>query len=273
MNAMENLNNNQTTVNLFESDDKYLELLQFCFDEESNGKTEATKNNSCTRVLKRSVPAKLVKVGQSQPKLVESSSSLLGPKNIKSTNSPIIDESYVSKIKRLGDQVVNFYLQKRYKTFVWTALESGAGTSTIVNHLAGQYAKSGLKVLTVDVNFDNPAHHLLCNQENEIEATESLNHGFVHLIKNRGIKNAFEELKNKFDLILIDAPSLEEKYLSTLVFASIADGCVLVAKSENTRIDKAQAMINQLQSNGANILGLVLNRKKSYLPKFFIKRF
>jgi capsular exopolysaccharide synthesis family protein len=294
---MGKLNNNQATVNLLESDDKYLELLEFCFDEDGNGKAEVTEENSGTRAIKRSVPANPAKVVQDQRNFVKPGSSSLRPQNMRAAKSASIDEPYISRIKSLSDQVLNFYLQKKYKSFVWTAFDSGAGTSTIVSHLACLLADLGLKVLIIDANFDNPVHHVLFNQENELGVTEVLNHGYgglqitrtttkknlylisskeqnhnlVHLMKNQKLQHAFEELKSKFDLILIDAPSLEN-YLSTLVFASIADGCILVASAERTRLDKAEGMVKQLQSGGVNILGLVLNRKKSYLPKFLMKR-
>lgn len=73
-------------------------------------------------------------------------------------------------------------------------------------------------------------------------------------------------LAERADLIVLDTPPVLSSSLSQAL-APTADGVVLVVESERTRAAIAQAAKRALEAGGANILGVVLNRRRHHVPK------
>jgi protein-tyrosine kinase len=85
------------------------------------------------------------------------------------------------------------------------------------------------------------------------------------------IEDIFEDLKQEFDLILIDSPSGD---VSTDAFALSpkVDGVILIVEAENTRWHVANDVKERVIKHGGNILGVILNKRKYYIPEFIYKR-
>lgn len=85
----------------------------------------------------------------------------------------------------------------------------------------------------------------------------------------------FEELvrtlRADFDHVLIDGGALSDSSDSLLV-ASKVDGIILVVQAERTGSDAVREASNQLRLAGANLLGVVLNRRREYLPAFLARK-
>ncbi len=85
------------------------------------------------------------------------------------------------------------------------------------------------------------------------------------------IEGIFEDLKQEFDLILIDSPSGD---VSTDAFALSpkVDGVILIVEAENTRWPVANDVKERIIKHGGNVLGVILNKRKYYIPEFIYKR-
>jgi capsular exopolysaccharide synthesis family protein len=81
-----------------------------------------------------------------------------------------------------------------------------------------------------------------------------------------------EEFRTEFDLTLFDTPPLLS-YAETLVLAPKVDRVLLVAQAERTRGDLLAQSKEDLEKIGATIFGVVLNRKKSYGPRWLQRYF
>lgn len=69
----------------------------------------------------------------------------------------------------------------------------------------------------------------------------------------------WQALRAKADWIIIDAPALERSGAS-LALASQVDGVVLVVRSDRTRADAVAAARDEVEANGGQVVGIVLNR-------------
>jgi capsular exopolysaccharide synthesis family protein len=77
-------------------------------------------------------------------------------------------------------------------------------------------------------------------------------------------------LKLKFDLILIDSPPLTVSP-DALALASKVDGVVLVVEAEKTKWRTARYVREQIERVGGNILGIVFNKRRYYIPESIYK--
>lgn len=86
----------------------------------------------------------------------------------------------------------------------------------------------------------------------------------------------FEELvkgaRSSYDFVILDGGSLEASPDGLLV-AGRVDGVILVVQSERTGQEAIREASAKLKRAGANLLGVVLNRHREYLPNFLSKKF
>jgi protein-tyrosine kinase len=84
----------------------------------------------------------------------------------------------------------------------------------------------------------------------------------------------FEEfwasIKLNFDLVLIDSPALTISP-DALAIASKVDGVILVVEAEKTRWRTAKHVREQIERVGGNILGIVFNKRRYYIPQSVYK--
>lgn len=79
--------------------------------------------------------------------------------------------------------------------------------------------------------------------------------------------NVCQMLKEHFEFVIFDLPCAEH-LTGCIPIASVLDGVVMNIKSGNVNSTKAVQMQNELQIQGAHILGAVLNQTHSYIPGF-----
>jgi len=85
------------------------------------------------------------------------------------------------------------------------------------------------------------------------------------------IDSFWENLRKQFDLVLIDSPSFETSP-DGIAIARRVDGVVIVLEAEKTRWPVAERLIKQILLNGGNILGIVFNKRRHYIPEFIYRR-
>jgi Mrp family chromosome partitioning ATPase len=85
------------------------------------------------------------------------------------------------------------------------------------------------------------------------------------------IDSFWENLRTQFDLVLIDSPSFETSP-DGIAIARRVDGVVIVLEAEKTRWPVVERLKEQILSNGGNLLGIVFNKRRRYIPEFLYKR-
>jgi len=91
----------------------------------------------------------------------------------------------------------------------------------------------------------------------------------VAAAKNLG--EPLKALREDFKLILLDMPPLAESS-DALVMTPLTDGVVLVVEAEKTRWQVAENAREKLAMQGGNLLGVVLNKRRFYIPGFVYRR-
>jgi capsular exopolysaccharide synthesis family protein len=77
-------------------------------------------------------------------------------------------------------------------------------------------------------------------------------------------------LKTRFDLVLIDSPPLTTSP-DALALASKVDGVILVVEAEKTKWRTARYVRERIERVGGNILGIVFNKRRYYIPQSVYK--
>lgn len=85
------------------------------------------------------------------------------------------------------------------------------------------------------------------------------------------MKNLITRLKENFEYILIDAPPVIG-HPETLALSKLADGVLLVIKANQTRLEVIDEARQQLQQSGARLLGVVLNKRRFFIPGGIYRR-
>lgn len=184
------------------------------------------------------------------------------------------------------------------KTILFTGTAHGAGCTTTAASFAGTMAQfCRLNVLLIDANLRSPKLHeifnveynqglgdLLTKEEEKISLFKKVGHGNLYLIpcgkKNSGPLSIFEStrfdktlklMREKFDYVILDAPPVTG-YAETKVMGKKVDGVILVLESGKTRKQVALRAKQEMEDAGAKILGVILNRRKHYIPEFIYQR-
>ena len=174
----------------------------------------------------------------------------------------------------------------------------GEGTSTVVREFARVSAsKFGKLVLLLDADQYHPTQHLFFNIQPECGWQEVLqdngpidkalyqigetrlfvspsSRNFVsdlHTLNSLLIDDFWKKLRERFDLILIDSPPATIS-ADGLALSSKVDAIVLVVEAEKTRWPVAESVKDRINRSGGNILGIVLNKRRLYIPEWVYKR-
>ena len=168
----------------------------------------------------------------------------------------------------------------------------GEGVSTVVREFARQSAVvMGKSVLIVDAAHRNPSQHIFFNIPADYGWKDALKNGepVENAIFKAGNSNLYLsplvphtnlspyvydfaatgklllDLKKKFDLILIDSSSATTSP-DSIALSRSADGVILVVEAEKTRWQVVEAVRDKIIKSGGNILGVVLNKRRFYIP-------
>ena len=127
-------------------------------------------------------------------------------------------------------------------------LTSEAG---VADFAAGRAAPEALAMRLEDVNLSVVAAGGSAPRPIDLEIVDAL----------------VNRLRPQFDFIVIDGPPVN-RYADASVLATKVDGVILVVEADSTPVVEAEAAKRQLDKVGARILGVVLNRRRSYIPAF-----
>jgi len=184
-----------------------------------------------------------------------------------------------------------------------TSAYRGEGVSSIALGVAYTISLSeGENVLLVDSNLHNPHEEKIIgenrppglyeltagwdglktgnNENNEMENNEddsffSVKNVNEHLSKKDG-SNRIDKLlptvvKLNYKVIILDLPSISEG-VDALKSSAIADGILYVIESEKVRREVMKHIKEKLNTAGAKLFGVVLNKRRLYIPKWLYHR-
>lgn len=185
-----------------------------------------------------------------------------------------------------------------FKTIMLLSALSGEGVSTVTQGLATAIAEGAHQgVLVVDLSASNPGlvrglnlspryglSDLLTKEASQREAimASAIPHLFflgrgkaaVDLSQPHWLNlfvDLLADLRTVFDYLLFDGGSLQRSP-DTFLVASRLEGIVLVVRAEQTGMEVVREASDHLRKAGGNLLGVVLNRHRTYLPTCISKR-
>ena len=193
--------------------------------------------------------------------------------------------------QKLRASLVSIAVPSGLHTILVTASRHGEGATTVAIGLATALAKEReSRVLLVEANLRTPCFSAVLPLTTEAglvdfaagraapEALatrlEGLNFSVIAagVVPGRPIDlevldALVARLRSQFDFIVIDGPPVN-RYADASVMATKVDGVILVVEADSTPVVEAEAAKRQLDKVGARILGVVLNRRRSYIPAF-----
>lgn len=180
-----------------------------------------------------------------------------------------------------------------------TGCRRNEGVSTVAANIAATISRyhKNEHVLLVDANIKHPSVHkgfktklcpgltdVLLNGHNGADTIQSLPTKNVHILSAGALNGNFNEafdshkftemlnsMKKRYHFVVIDIPPLNE-VSSAARLASLCDGTVLVVAAERLRREVMQRAKAQLVESNANILGIVLNKRRFYVPGWLYRR-
>lgn len=195
-------------------------------------------------------------------------------------NSPI-SEAY----RTLRTNILYSSFDGKVKTILVTSSGSGEGKTTTSANLAVVMAQSGNKTLLIDCDQRKPKVHKFLGISNSFGLSDILleQKAIEKGIQKTGVENLqvitsgtrppnpaellgsakmgsfIEELKNKYDFIILDTPPIVMVTDAQLLSKHV-DGCVLVVSSGEAEKELAIKAKDLLEKVQAKILGVVLNK-------------
>lgn len=197
-----------------------------------------------------------------------------------------IEEEY----QKLRASLVSIAVPAGLHTVLVTAPNHGEGATTVAIGLASALGKEReSRVLLVEGNWRTPCFRSILPIPDDEQSVQAGSRGspeslairleeFNFSVISAGsaqasaidldmIDSLLSRLRSQFDFIVVDGPPVNS-YADASVLATKVDGVILVVQADKTPVVDAENAKRQLGKVGARILGVVLNRRRSYIPAF-----
>ncbi len=198
------------------------------------------------------------------------------------------DDYYELRRSLLGSAV-----GESVKTILVVSSLHGEGASSVACLLARAVAEGGRsRALLVDLNLRTPALWRLMNvsgqsgfmnviaenrrvdeviQPTDLEGVAIVTAGSgrvsaVEIIDNPKTAEVVASLSHLADVTFIDAPPVS-LYPDARALAPLVDGVILVVEADVTPVNVAARAAEIIRETGANLLGVVLNKTRPYIPE------
>ncbi|SFL10741.1 capsular exopolysaccharide family [Paenibacillus sp. 1_12] len=171
------------------------------------------------------------------------------------------------------------------KTIAITSANRGEGKTTTALNLAVAYAQMGKKVVLLDADLRKPSVHIAFGGDSSRGLTSFLNerssmNEIIHesyvdglsiiiagaippnpseLLASKQMNVLLAELKNSYDLIIIDTPPVL-MLTDAKVVASKCDGVLLVVEYGKVKRREGKKVKDELMLAKAKLIGVVLNK-------------
>ncbi|MEM6458022.1 MAG: polysaccharide biosynthesis tyrosine autokinase [Planctomycetota bacterium] len=202
----------------------------------------------------------------------------------------LLTESY----RQVRTAVLSKMDRRGYKTLLCVAAQPGAGTSTVIQNLAASLAFNGRDVLIVDANFRRPLQHELMGCDNRrglvdvlkgraqpddvVVAHRDMSLSLLptgqaadappELLEGSAFRGLLGELETRYDVVLIDTPPALLTSDSQMLSKHV-DAIAVVVNAGSDQRGMLGRMLNQLDGQRADVLGVILNGVKSAAGGYF----
>lgn len=202
-------------------------------------------------------------------------------KNIYKSDNSILNDAYDRLVAQLYIKKQNTNL----KVFTVSGTEPGVGSTSISINLAISLANAGWKTLLMDVDLRKESRVKRLNDANvglaeyideEVKLEKiiiSTNHNGLFYMSSGSkdvnvvsalcsvrMKELMDKLREEYDYIIMDTPAMSSAP-DAAILSTVVDGVILVTSQQKGYTIKAVAAAKkQLDEDGANILGIVVNR-------------
>ncbi len=198
----------------------------------------------------------------------------------------------------LSEHILSRVRGSRRKQFVlaFTSAHRHEGTSGVAANVAASLSHAGKgRVLLVDANLKSPALHKIfqdpslgqvdifsrangCGDAIRCSPVENLsilpavhaNGNGLELLKPDELGRILSRLKGQYRYIIMDLPAIDDSNMAVRL-ASSCDAVGLVVEAGKSRWQAVQATKERLLMSGANILGIVLNKRSFPVPGWLYK--
>ncbi|MBF0472260.1 MAG: CpsD/CapB family tyrosine-protein kinase [Nitrospirae bacterium] len=199
----------------------------------------------------------------------------------------------LNELRLIEENLISAAYDKKIKTIYVTSCSSKEGKTTAAVSLSYALADHS-KVLLVDGNFrvpvlhkifslnktpglldifrDNEGHTLI-PMSTEFEKLKVLPNGeplakTFNIFRNKTFIEIYNLWLDLFDYVVFDGDSI----LDSIDISDVVryfDGIILVVECERTTCSALQDAKAKVERGGGNILGVVLNKRRYYIPKIF----
>jgi Mrp family chromosome partitioning ATPase len=184
----------------------------------------------------------------------------------------------------------------------FTGCYAGEGASTVAANVSKSIASyNDAKVLLVDLNFEAPSlksrlglpyasgaaeksvmklptpdHSALQVAPDVAPGVDVLPAGFKNLNplklgQSERFAAALAEGKKQYDYVIFDIPPMAQSPMA-IEFAKFFDGVVMVVESGRVRRQVAQQAVEKMSRSGVTVFGVVMNKRKFYMPQWVYDR-
>lgn len=202
---------------------------------------------------------------------------------------------YVEAYKKLQLNIQYSSLDKDIKVIEVTSTEANEGKTITAVNLAATYTLKNKKAIIIDLDLRKPKIHKIFNIHNEngvvdvvtenIKFEDAVYHhesGVDVLVRGSNtpqvelflesdkLANFINELKEKYDAIILDCPPTTVVTDSILISKN-TDGIVFVVAYNKVKKDLVKDSIKRLTNVGANVLGVVMTQVEKTMNKKYSK--
>ncbi len=193
--------------------------------------------------------------------------------------NPKIGSGFLESVRVMRNTFVNS-LEPQEKVVMVTSTAPGEGKTTVITNLAISLADCGKNVLLVDADIRNPSvapllgidpGQIEISEETElysISRLEEFNISYMFFknpdeanssrMNTERIKEAFDSVREKYDLVLVDTPPCG-LISDSLFIAQASDAALYVVLQDTVRVSKIRSGLDNLMSSNVRIIGGILN--------------
>lgn len=211
---------------------------------------------------------------------------------LEATSSGVVSLTIEKEMIGLYQNIEGILPDCPVKAIQFIGSQTGEGVSTVAREFAITAAKRfGKKVLILDAACHNPIQHRYFEISHQYSWKEALSNGDLveSACYHAGVTNLylapisadttskqraysepanielFNNLKREFDLIVVDSAPVSVS-TESMAMARNVDGVILVIEAERTRWQVAAKVRDHIQKSGGKICGVVLNKRRFYIP-------
>ncbi len=209
----------------------------------------------------------------------------------------VLATSLVKQYEELKSSVLTGHPDGSIRTILVAGTAHGEGASTTAIRFAATLAKDPhLRVLLIEANLRTPGIHRVLGIDDGHGLSDLANgngckpypvkvgHGTIHLVpcgrrdtdpvalfESDQFDRLLKSAQESYSHVVLDAPPILG-FAECRVLCTKVDGVIMVIEYGKTRLQVAMSAKKQLEDAGGRILGVVLNKRKYYIPDFIYRR-